>query len=320
MSSPDPSTTLSTAASPSPPAAATTERPSARMSRHRAIASKTGGTHGLTKVGGRPPLLRYLAEVLRRREFIYSLARYRLEAENGRNRLGMGWVVLKPLLNAAVYGLVFGFLLQTSRGVESFVAFLVIGVLMFEYFSTCFTTGAKSITSNAALVQSLSFPRMSLPLALVAQRFMQFVPMVVIMAAVALAYGSVPDVEWLLLVPLVLLFTVFNTGLTLITARLTVHFRDLTQLLPFVSRFFFYTSGIFYSIDQRFDAGSIFRTVADAQPIHEFLSLGRAILLDGPSYTMPWHFWAYASAWSVAVLVFGTIYFWAAEERYGRTD
>ena len=290
------------------------------MSRQRVTVGEAGGAHGLHKVGGRPPLHAYLRDVLRRREFIYSLALYRLEAENGRNRLGMGWVVLKPLLNAGVYGLVFGFLLQTSRGVEDFVAFLVVGVLMFEYFSTCFTTGAKSITANAALVQSLSFPRMSLPLALVVQRFMQFVPMVVIMAVVAVVFGSLPDAQWLLLVPLVLLFTVFNTGLTLITARLTVHFRDLTQLLPFVSRFFFYTSGIFYSIDQRFDEGSVFRAVADAQPIHEFLSLGRAILLDGPGYAMPWHFWGYAAAWSFVVLVLGTVFFWAAEERYGRTD
>ena len=275
---------------------------------------------GLSQVGGRPWFGRYLGEVWRRREFIQALARFRLEAENGRNRLGMGWVVLKPLLNAGVYGLVFGFLLQTSKGVSDFVAFLVIGVLMFEFFSTCFTTGAKSITSNAALVQSLSFPRMSLPLALVAQRFMQFVPMVFIMMVTALAFGNVPDVRWLLLVPLTLLFTVFNTGLTLITARLTVHFRDLTQLLPFVSRFFFYTSGIFYSIDERFSEGSLFRSIADAQPIHEFLSLGRAILLDAPEYAMPWHFWGYAAAWSVVVLVVGAVFFWAAEERYGRTD
>ena len=65
-----------------------------------------------------------------------------------------------------------------------------------------------------------------------------------------LAFGTMPHWEWLLLIPLIALFTVFNTGLTLITARLTVHFRDLTQLLPFISRFFFYTSGIFFSVEQ----------------------------------------------------------------------
>lgn len=290
------------------------------MSRQTPIVGEDRGPHGLHKVGGRPPLGRYLREVAARREFIVSLARYRIEAENGRNRLGMGWVVLKPLLSAGVYGLVFGIGLRTSVGIDDFIAFLVIGVFLFEYFSTCFTTGAKSITTNAALVQSLHFPRMALPLALVGQRFMQFIPMVGIMVLVALAYGNVPDAEWLLFVPLALLLTIFNTGLTLITARMTVHFRDLTQLLPFVARFFFYTSGIFFSIDDRFPEGSTFRAIADAQPIHEFLSLGRAILMDGPTYEMPWHFWGYATIWSFALLVAGVIFFWAAEERYGRDD
>lgn len=275
---------------------------------------------GLHKVGGRPPLGAYLAQVWRRREFIYSLAKYRIEAENGRNRLGMGWVVLKPLINAGVYGLVFGFLLGTREGIDDFIAFLVIGVFMFEYFSTCFTTGSKSITSNAALVQSLSFPRMALPLALVAQRLLQFVPMVVIMAIVAASFGNMPNVEWLLLVPLVVLFTIFNTGLTLITARLTVHFRDLTQLLPFVARFFFYTSGIFFSVEQRFRDSELLIAIADVQPIHEFLSLARAVLLEGPDYAMPTEYWLYTTVWSLTMLVAGTVFFWAAEERYGRTD
>lgn len=275
---------------------------------------------GLHRVGGRPPLFAYLKDVWQRREFIYSLAKFRIEAENGRNRLGMGWVVLKPLLNAGVYGLVFGLLLQTRRGVEDFVPFLVIGVMMFEYFSTCFTTGAKSITSNAALVQSLSFPRMSLPLALVGERLMQFIPMVAIMLITVSFYGNYPSVQWLLLFPLTILFTVFNTGLTLVTARLTVHFRDLTQLLPFVARFFFYTSGVFFSVQQRFGDDSIVRKIADVQPIHEFLTLGRAILLDGPDYTIPGEYWVYASIWSFAILIVGTLFFWTAEERYGRTD
>jgi len=276
--------------------------------------------HGLHRVGGRPPLLPYLGEVWQRREFIYSLARFRIEAENGRNRLGMAWVVLKPLINAGVYGLVFGLLLQTSRQVDQFVPFLVVGIMMFEFFSTCFTTGAKSITSNAALVQSLSFPRMALPLALVGQRLLQFVPMLAIAALVAVISGNMPSVSWLLLVPLVVLFTVFNAGLTLITARLTVHFRDLTQLLPFVARFFFYTSGIFFSVQLRFAEHPTFQRVVDFQPIHEFLTLGRSILLDGPQYVMPREYWLYASVWAFGIVIVGTLFFWSAEERYGRTD
>ena len=275
---------------------------------------------GLHKVGGRPPIGAYLVDVWRRRAFIYSLARFRIEAENGRNRLGMGWVVLKPLLNAAVYGTIFGVLIGPRGRPDQFILFLVIGVFFFEYFSSCFTSGAKSITSNANLVQSLSFLRMSLPLALVTQRLLQFAPMIAIMIVLVLAFGTMPQWDWLLLIPLVVLFTVFNAGLTLITARLTVHFRDLTQLLPFVSRFFFYTSGIFFSVEKRFGHSETIMTIADAQPIHEFLDLARSIVLTGPDYVINSAYWGYAAAWSFAALIIGTVYFWAAEERYGRDD
>ncbi len=52
---------------------------------------------------------------------------------------------------------------------------------MFQFFSSTFSAGAKSITSNSALVQSLSFPRMTLPLSLVVQRLLLFIPTLVIM-------------------------------------------------------------------------------------------------------------------------------------------
>jgi len=276
--------------------------------------------HGLHRVGGRPPLRQYLSEIWRRREFIYSLSRFRLEAEFSANRIGMGWIMLRPILNVAIYGLIFGVLLQTRRNVDSFIAFLVVGVMLFEFFQACFTAGAKSITSNQALVQSLSFPRLSLPLALVLQKLMQFIPTLTIVFVVAIANGSNPSTTWLLMIPLIALFTMFNLGLTFITARLTVHFRDLTQVLPFLSRMFFYTSGIFFSIEDRFSDLPTLQRIADWQPIHEVLTLGRAIMLDGPQYDIPVEYWAYLSVWSVGILIVGTIFFWSAEERYGRTD
>lgn len=275
--------------------------------------------NNLVRVGARPPLRDYLADVWRRREFIYSLARFKLESENQRNRLGMGWVILKPLLNALVYGLIFGILLSGSRP-DKFVGFLVIGVFLFEFFSASFTSGAKSITGNNALVQSLSFPRMSLPLSKVTEKFLHFLPTVPIMLVFALVMGERPQLRWLLLVPLIAIFFIFNAGLALITARLTVHFRDLSQFLPFISRAIFYTTGIFFSIEKRFGDHPTVMRIADFQPIHEFLSLGRGLLLTGPDYPLHSIYWFYACVWAFAMLAVGIVFFWAAEERYGRVD
>ncbi|MEO6472206.1 MAG: ABC transporter permease, partial [Aeromicrobium sp.] len=235
----------------------------------------------LTRVGARPPLREYVAEVWNRRHFIYSLARFRIESENQRNRLGMGWVILRPIINGGVYGLIFGILLGGKNRPHDFIPFLLIGVFLFEFFSTSFNNGAKSITSNNALVQSLSFPRMALPMASVTQHFLKFLPTIPIMLILLVAFGTPPRPSWLLLIPLCALFYVFCAGLSLITARLTVHFRDLSQLLPFITRLIFYTTGIFFSFDQRFhDHATVIRIVA-FQPIHEFLTLGRGILLQG---------------------------------------
>lgn len=274
---------------------------------------------GLPRVGARPALGDYLREVWARRQFIVSLAQFRIEAENQRNRLGMLWVVIKPLLEAAVYGMVFGFLLGGNRP-PNFVEFLIIGIFMFQFFSSTFSAGAKSITSNTALVQSLSFPRMTLPLSLVVQRLLLFFPTVVIMVILVTVTGTVPHVHWLLLIPLIALFFIFNAGLTLITARLTVHFRDLSQLLPFATRLLFYTSGLFFSIDERLANHPTLLRIADFHPLHEFLTLARGILLKGEAYEVRTEYWLYVGVWSFGMLAVGIVFFWIAEERYGRTD
>ena len=275
---------------------------------------------GLHQVGARPPFFAYLLGVWRRRQFVYRLARYRIEAQNSQNRLGMAWVILKPIIDAIIYGTVFGYFLMRGNIPNHYIIFLVVGVFMFDYFSDCFTSGSKSITKNANLVQSLSFPRMSLPLALVIEKLLEFVPMLAIIYGVVLVYGVRPELEWLLMIPVVVLFTVFNTGVTMITARLTVHFRDLTQLLPFVSRILFYTSGVFFSMELAFANNPTVLRIMDFQPVHEFLTLGRSVLLDEPGFTVKPEYWLYASVWSLVVIVFGSVFFWAAEERYGRAD
>lgn len=275
--------------------------------------------HGLSRVGARPPLHAYLREVWHRREFVRLLATNRVKADNQRNRLGLLWIVLRPMLNAAVYGTVFGLVMGSSRP-ERFVEFLIVGVFFFEFFSRTFGSGAKSITNNRALVQSLRFPRMVLPVAQVVEELLQFVPTLVVMFVFAMAAGNAPNWGWLLMLPLVLIYTVFNVGLSLITARLSVHFRDMSEILPFINRALFFSTGIFFDIEQRFEGHETALRILDFQPLHEILTLARGIVLDG-QYTVdnPWY-WLYASLWAVGLLVVGTVFFWQAEERYGRDD
>ncbi|OIH83670.1 phosphate ABC transporter permease [Arthrobacter sp. UCD-GKA] len=279
-------------------------------------AAEYAAQYGLIRVGARPSLASYLKQAWARRDFAYELAKSRLQATNQRNRLGMLWVVIKPTMNALMYGFIFG-ILQSSKP-HDFPVYVVIGVFLFEFFTGSVNSGAKAITGNAALVQSLAFPRITLPIAAVIQQFLTLVPMLGVMFIYCMILGTTPKLSWLMVIPLLVIFTMFNTGIALVCARLTVHVRDFTQILPLITRILFYTSGVLFGVDRILNAFPVLVRMFDFHPIYQALQIARGSIMNGAEY--PSFYWIVLSVWGVVALVGGTIYFWAAEERYGRVD
>lgn len=272
--------------------------------------------HGLHRVGARPRLWSYLKQSWDRRDFPIAMARFRIQASQERNRLGLLWLVLQPSLNAVVYGLIFGLLQTAANRPPDYAAFVVIGVFLFEFFSKSLSNGAKSITGNRALVQSLAFPRLTLPVAVVLENFMALVPMLGVMVLALLVLGHPPAWDWLLMVPLLALYTLFNTGVAMIAARLTVHVRDLTQILPFVNRILFYTSGVLFAVDRILRDHPWAVALYDFHPLYQVLQIARGLLMNQGHYEP--QYWIFFGLWSVVVFVVGLLFFWVAEERYGR--
>lgn len=272
---------------------------------------------GLHRVGARPSLGSYLRQTWERRDFIYELAKARVQKQNQQNRLGMLWVVLKPTLNAIMYGVIFGVLQGDKKGPD-FPVFVVIGVFLFEFFTSSMNGGARSITGNSALVQSLSFPRLSLPVAQVTQNLLTLMPMVLVMFIYSMILGTTPKWSWFGILPLIAIFSVFNMGIALICARITVHIRDFTQILPLFSRMLFYSSGVLFDVDRILGHWPWLVSVFDFHPLYQTLHLARAMIMnDAPYEPMSW---LIVSVWAVAILIVGLVYFWKAEERYGRAN
>jgi len=268
----------------------------------------------LTKVGTRPKLGHYLKDFAQRRAFAFTLAKFNLQASTAKSSLGAAWHVVVPALQIGVYGAIFGLLLASARP-ANFVPYLITGIVLFQFISGCFTDGAKSITGNASLVRSLDFPRILLPVSAVVSNIMRVLPLFGLMLIGILIFGQVPNWNWLLIVPVFVLMTLFSSGAAMISARMTVHLEDFNQLLPFITRVLFYSSGIFWNIDKMVPAG-LLREILHNNPIHLYLVLARASLVSG--YTAEANDWMVAAAWAVGILAFGTVWFWRAEEKYGR--
>jgi teichoic acid transport system permease protein len=278
---------------------------------------------GLHKIGARPKLTAYVASLWSRRQFLWTLATANAYSRNRDNYLGQVWNILNPLLWSAVYGLVFGLLLggRANMSAQEYIPFLVTGVFIFRYMAGCMTSGAKAINGNLALIRSLHFPRAVLPVSVALAEFIIVLPALAVLGIIIIAFDQGPSWEWLLFPAVVMLVVMFTIGISLITARLVVEIRDINNLLPFVTRLLLYTSGVFYAIDrfsesfERWGVGWL-ETVALYQPFALYLNLARSTLTDLAEIDPT--LWMFGAGYAVLFLVGGFVFFWRAEERYGR--
>src|SRR5699024_12040021 len=90
-------------------------------------------SEGLVPVGRRTSLRSYLAALWNRRHFIIAESRAKMSSSTRKNLLGYGWLFLNPLLSVLASWFLFGYIIQTQRGIDNFVGFLVIGVFVFGY-------------------------------------------------------------------------------------------------------------------------------------------------------------------------------------------
>nr|WP_202532485.1 ABC transporter permease [Streptomyces sp. SID3212] len=284
--------------------------------------AEVAAKYGLAVSGARPGLAEYVRQLWGRRHFVLAFSSAKLTAQYSQAKLGQLWQVATPLLNAAVYYLIFGLILQSSRGIPSevFIPFLVTGVFVFTFTQSSVMAGVRAISGNLGLVRALHFPRAALPVSFALQQLQQLMYSMIVLVVVAVSFGSYPSLSWLLILPALALQFVFNTGLALIMARLGSKTPDLAQLMPFVMRTWMYASGVMFSIPVMLrDKPAWIGDVLQYNPAAIYMDLVRFALIDGyGSENLPAHVWMVGLLWAVVLGAGGFVYFWKAEERYGR--
>ncbi|MFF7841440.1 ABC transporter permease [Streptomyces ossamyceticus] len=278
--------------------------------------------HGLTVSGARPSLGAYVRQLWARRHFITAFATAKLTAQYSQAKLGQIWQIANPLLNAAVYYFIFGVLMGTKHGVPDYVPFLVTGVFVWTFTQSSIMAGTRAISGSLGLVRALHFPRASLPVSYCLQQLQQLLFSMAALAVILLAFGVPVTLSWLLIVPALALQFVFNAGVAMVMARIGAKTPDISQLMPFVLRTWMYASGVMFSIDRILanrDLPYAVHLLLEYNPAALYIDLMRFALIDSfEGGQLPHHVWAVAVGWALLAGVGGFIYFWKAEETYGR--
>lgn len=255
----------------------------------------------------------YLKEIWDRRDFLWVVPVNDMRARNMDNLLGQVWLLLTPALMVAVYYVIFGVILQTSRGTGNFFAFLVVGLVIFRHSQRTMSDATSVIQRNVGLIKSIQFPRAMVVFAGVITQFLAFLPSILVIFAVLTVTGFGPNVRWLLFPVVILAQLILNLGVSLVFARVGFSVRDVGNFMPHIFRLLLYASGTIFAVDRFIESETAVRWLA-VNPMYDLLALARWVLMDLPVTSEQ----IYALiAWCVVLPIYGMWWFRRGERRYG---
>lgn len=262
---------------------------------------------------GLPPLVPYFRELWARRGFATEMSKATMRGANTDTFFGQTWLILNPLLLAAVYYL----LVTIIRGKHdpSFFTHLTLGLFAFNLVSTAITSGATSVTTSGKLLINTAFPRLLIPLSAVRTAFFRFLPTVPVYFIFHLIFLT-KVWHWQMFLSLYFLaaMIVFAMGLAAFFAALTIYFRDTSSFLPFFVRIWMYLSPVLWVPDRVGSFPRFVLTLIELNPMYSMLGGYAEAMQEG--LVPPLYMWLSSAAWALAVAVLGFLFFISREREF----
>lgn len=182
------------------------------------------------------------------RELLKSNVKKEIRGRYKNSILGVIWSFLNPLLQLAVYAVIFGALL--AGGDPTYHIYICVALIPWTYFTTAITQSAFTIIGNGDIIKKVYFPREILPISVVTSGAVNFMISTIIILFFVLAAG-LGLTKYVLLYPFILLIQyILLLGISFIVSSITVYFRDLEHIIGVVLMAAFYGTPIVYKLEQ----------------------------------------------------------------------
>lgn len=261
---------------------------------------------------GLPPLVPYFRELWARREFASEMSKATLRGAHINTAFGQLWLILNPLLLAAVYYLLVTIIRQ--RHDPLLFTHLTLALFAFTMMQSAASTGATSVTGSGRLLINTAFPRLLIPLSAVRTAFWRFLPTI----PVYLIFHAIFQLSWhpRMFISLYFLGTmvVFSMGLAALFATCQVYFRDTSNFLPYVLRLWMYLSPVLWLPEMLSRMGPGMQFIVQLNPMYPMLT-GYANLLQDEAIPPLW-MWLAAAAWAIGAVLVGFLFFISREREF----
>ena len=227
-----------------------------------------------------------------------TLARFQLKAEARRFAIGYVWWFLEPMLYVGIFYLVFEQLLGTRQ--PDFLVFLAVGKLTFIWFSKSVNQASLSLVNSRGLIAQVNLPKHVFPLSVVQEGVYRQAAVFGFLLLFLLLAGYPPGLDWLWLLPLILLQYLLITSCALLGALLVCWRRDFQMLIQLGTVFLLFMSGVFWDV-QTIQNADLVQWLSILNPLLVLLNAYREVLMLGQVPDLASLSWVFAE--SVVLLV-----------------
>lgn len=182
------------------------------------------------------------------RDLLYILTMRDIKVRYKQTILGVAWAVVQPLFTVLIFSLFFGRLAEMPSDNIPYPLFAFAGLLPWNFFSNAVTKSGNSLVANANLITKVYFPRMIIPVSAVVAGLVDFLIASVFLFFMMIYFQTGLSLNLLMLPVLLILTTLLAISLGMWLAGLNVKYRDVAQILPFLTQIGFFVSPVIYPV------------------------------------------------------------------------
>ena len=216
-------------------------------------------------------------EQLEFRELLFQMTSRDLLLRYKQTVMGVGWAVLMPLLNTAIFSVVFMRVAPVHTPVP-YPLFAYCGLMVWNFTASALRFAVTSLTANTNLVTKVYFPREIFPFSAVAVSLVDYAVAATVLVAMMAYYGIAPTSALLLLPTIVAVQVMFTAALALLLSMANLFYRDVKYLFDVALTVWMFASAVVYPVD---GITGWLGTLIRANPMTAIVDAYRSVLLYG---------------------------------------
>jgi lipopolysaccharide transport system permease protein len=244
------------------------------------------------------------------RELLYFLMWRDIKVRYKQTMLGAAWAVIQPLVTMLIFTYFFGKLARVPTDGAPYPIFVYAALLLWTFFSNGVTSGANSLIGNSNLITKVYFPRLIIPSAAVGAGLLDFGIAAALLVGMLVYYGFSVTWAYLMILPLIVVTTLFALGVGIWFSALNVRYRDVRYALPFLIQVWFFLTPIIYPSSL---VPEEWRWILALNPLTGIVESFRASLFGRQ---LPWLTLAYSVGVALIMLVYSSYTFRRMERSF----